>query len=230
MLLPFINIHSHTEEKQDEVSVRNFSPDDVFSEKPSPNTFYSCGIHPWFIRKDRIWLQEQMEKLTSAMKNNHCLAIGEAGLDKIADTDWAWQQEVFEKQMALAEEKQKPLIIHCVRAWSDLLQLRKSLSAKGLWILHGFNSSLQMAAQWIESGCMLSFGNSILRSHNKLQKVISEVQLKNVFLETDNADLDIKHVYEAVAKCKNISMDELKTTQYKNFEKVFGIAPVKTFS
>lgn len=218
----FINIHSHRKQEKDEIIIHNFFPDDISNRISNHSGFFSCGIHPWYLKPGEDWLNDQMQKLKQSMDYRGCLAIGETGLDKAIGSDWGLQLKVFEKQIRLAEEFGKPMIIHSVRAWSDLLALRKSSSAKATWIFHGFNSSIQMANQLIDSGCMLSFGKSLLQPGKKIREIMAEISSENFFLETDDADVNIEDIYKAVSNIKNLPLEKMIKAQHENFEKIFG--------
>ena len=71
------------------------------------------------------------------MKDASCLALGECGLDKKVQTPLDLQQEVFERQLTLAEKYKKPVIIHCVAAFQELIAIKKKLKlsvCKGYFI------------------------------------------------------------------------------------------------
>ena len=79
------------------------------------------------------------------------------------------QKEVFLAQANLAEETHKPLIIHCVKAWADLIACKKAVKPEMPWIIHGFRGNGELASQLVRLGFYLSFGDrfnpSALRAH-----------------------------------------------------------------
>jgi TatD DNase family protein len=75
------------------------------------------------------------------LKDENCFALGECGLDKITASDFELQKVVFKKQIQLSEKHQKPLIIHCVKAHQELIEIKKELKPKQVWIFHGFNTN-----------------------------------------------------------------------------------------
>ena len=83
----------------------------------------SYGIHPWYIYN----VKEQMDLLRVLVSGSGVVAIGEAGLDTLAESPMDLQKEVFLAQANLAEETHKPLIIHCVKAWADLIACKKAV-------------------------------------------------------------------------------------------------------
>ena len=68
------------------------------------------------------------------------LAIGESGLDRLCDTPYDLQLQVFREEVSLSEELQKPLFLHCVRAIDDVLRIRKELNARQPWIWQNHRS------------------------------------------------------------------------------------------
>jgi TatD DNase family protein len=116
----FLNLHTHKYTNQDNViEIVNQYPQEF--DETIPN--YSIGIHPWYIVEDRIDIDLQI--IESKLKNESCIAIGECGLDKRIEIPMALQQMVFEKQLALAEIYQKPVIIHCVGAFQEIIAIKK---------------------------------------------------------------------------------------------------------
>ena len=85
------------------------------------------------------------------------IAIGEAGFDKLRGPSPELQRKVFEEQVAISEELKKPVVIHCVRAWDELLAVHKKLKPKMPWLIHGFRGNTELAAQLLSKGMYLSF-------------------------------------------------------------------------
>ncbi|MFN2395461.1 MAG: TatD family hydrolase [Bacteroidales bacterium] len=220
MNLPYIDIHTHKICNGEIVCVTNVFPNELRSGS-SASGFFSCGIHPWYIKNDTD-LEVQLQLIKNEISLDNFMALGEAGLDKLCDTPWELQQVAFKKQITISENFQKPMIIHCVKAWDDILHFRKTEKPKNVWIIHGFNSSEQMAGQLIDSGCMLSFGSLIQRSDSKAAKVLSVLNQKDFFLETDDADINIEKIYKKASEIRNEETEKLKAQQYNNFERIFG--------
>lgn len=87
----------------------------------------------------------------------------------------------FEKQIALSEKYQKPLILHIVRAFNDLIRLRLDSKAKQVWIVHGFDGSPQLAKQLSDLGIYISFGFHLGKSISKACKSIGTIPFKSYF-------------------------------------------------
>jgi TatD DNase family protein len=224
MKFPFINIHTHKPCAGDAFCITNFFPDDFLEEQKKISGYFSIGIHPWYI-KNQETPGKQLKLLADIASHSHCLAIGEAGLDKVTETGWNLQEKAFIEQIGIAERSGKPMIIHCVKAWDEILKLRKQENSTVPWIIHGFNSSEQMARQLLDSGCMLSFGKMIMKPDSKAAKVLMNLKFDEFFLETDDAEIMIEQVYEKASEIRNESIEDLKLQQCNNFERIFGISP-----
>nr|MCU0407805.1 TatD family hydrolase [Bacteroidales bacterium] len=93
---------------------------------------YSAGLHPWFVEESSM--QAQLDALKKLASGPALVAIGEAGFDRLRGAPPGLQRRAFESQAAIAEECNKPLFIHCVRAWEDLIGAHRKLSPEQPWI------------------------------------------------------------------------------------------------
>ncbi len=112
------------------------------------------------------------------------------------------------------------LVIHCVRAYSDFLQiLNRKQNVQ--FIFHGFNGNTTIAQQLIAKGAMLSFGAKLFVDSN-LQSVFAEIPNDCIFLETDTQQVSISNIYKLAASIKNVSIEELKQIIFSNLTRIFG--------
>ena len=212
--MDFIDIHTHKKQLSENVfSVANKYP--VSLDFTSP---FSIGIHPWFINKNKI--EAELLILAKKLQHKNCVALGECGLDKVIKTDFELQKTVFKKQIQLSEKYQKPLIIHCVKAYQDIVELKKELKPTQVWLVHGFNKNWQVAQSLLKNGILLSFGTAMI-NHKKLQEVVAKVPLEKLFLETDDKDDAIVEVYVKVAKLKGVPLEILQQKIQENFKQLF---------
>lgn len=212
----FFNIHTHQYTNQKEVlEIVNQYPQGFDNSIP----IYSIGIHPWYIVEDRI--NSDLQIIENKLQEDNCFALGECGLDKRIGNSLALQQMVFEKQLALAEKHQKPVILHCVAAFQELIAIKKKLNISVPLIIHGFSKNIEVASQLVNSGFYLSFGKSLLLN-KELELVFNSVPNDRLFLETDTVEQDISEVYQLAAKYKNIEVEEMKTIINTNFTTVFN--------
>ena len=181
--------------------------------------FYSIGIHPWFIVEER--LESDFEVLESKLQEARCLAMGECGLDKRIEVPMELQQLVFEKQLLLAQKYQKPVVIHCVAAFQELIETVKKLNITVPILIHGFSKSEQLAKQLLDNGFYISFGKYLLQN-KELETVFKSVPNNRFFLETDTVEERIEAVYELSAKYKGISVEEMQKQVNSNFRCVFA--------
>ncbi|GAB3721689.1 TatD family hydrolase [Flavobacterium koreense] len=179
---------------------------------------YSIGIHPWYIDENR--LENDMKTIEEKLQLSECLALGECGLDKRIEIPLNIQIEVFEKQIALAEKYQKPLVLHLVAAFDELIEIKKRLKINVPIIIHGFSKNEQVAKQLIDNGFYLSFGKYLLRNPD-LETVFKSVPNDKFFLETDTIEETLEEVYTLAAKYKNIKMEDLIEQLNTNFTTVF---------
>jgi len=185
-----------------------------------PGVSYTYGIHPWFLNEgNEKQLLTSLEKL---INNPDVIAIGEAGFDKIRGPSLDLQRRVFEKQIAISEEVGKPVVIHCVKAWEELLAAQKKLKPEMPWLIHGFRGNVELAGQLISKGMFLSFWfDFVLRPESAgLLRALPE---NRVFLETDGADIDIRDIYNKVSNDKDITVEELKRIILSNYKEFFGV-------
>lgn len=179
---------------------------------------YSIGIHPWHIDENR--LPSDLKIIEDKLQLDACLALGECGLDKRIEVPFSLQMEVFEKQIALAEKYQKPLVLHLVGAYQELIEIKKRLQISVPIILHGFSKNEQIAKQLIDNGFYLSFGKYLLRNP-ELKNVFLSMPNDRFFLETDTIEESLEEVYQLAANYKNINVEDLMKTLNSNFTTVF---------
>ena len=179
---------------------------------------YSIGIHPWNINNER--LASDLKTIEDKLQLKECLALGECGLDKRIEVPMVLQIEVFEKQIALAEKYQKPLVLHLVAAFDELIEIKKRLKISVPIIIHGFSKNEQIAKQLIANGFYLSFGKYLLRNP-ELKEVFQFVPKDKFFLETDTIEETLEEVYALAASYKNMTLAEMKALIEQNWKSVF---------
>ncbi len=181
-----------------------------------PGVLYTYGIHPWFLNEDNQ--KEFLISVENVATLPGIIAIGEAGFDKLKGPSIELQRTVFEEQVLISEKIKKPVVIHCVRAWDELLSVRKKMKPKMPWLVHGFRGNVELALQLLSKGMYLSFWfDFVLRpqSGNLLKQLPSD----RIFLETDGAEVDIRTIYSKVANDLDLTVDSLKLLILKNFNK-----------
>jgi len=215
----FVNIHAHrysTGEHEwvlTSVFAGDYPPSD-----PGEGAL-SVGLHPWHLATRD--LEQDLNKIRLACEAFNVLAVGEAGLDKLIDFPLDKQIEVFAKQVDIAEFADLPLIIHNVKASAELIAFMKSHRPVIPMIIHGFRGSMQLADDLLNAGFFLSFGKHFLKEE-KVRMALQAAPVEKIFLETDDADTDIRDLYREAAALKTLSMDFLRIQVLENTRVVLG--------
>jgi TatD DNase family protein len=215
--MKFVNLHTHKFSNQENILEVVNQSRFGFNEN-IPN--FSIGIHPWKI--ENVWVNVDLEFTERGLKYKNCIAIGECGLDKRIEIPFDLQVEVFEKQLLLAQKYNKPVILHCVGAFQEIIETKKRLKIEVPMIIHGFSKNEQIAKQLLDNGFYLSFGKYLIQNP-ELETVFKNIPFDCFFLETDSSDYSIEEVYAAAAKIKNIEIDLLKRILYTNFLRLFDL-------
>lgn len=182
-----------------------------------PNV-YSFGIHPWKIDKN---VNDILQEMDTISRNRRCIAIGECGLDKAIDTDFELQQKTFCEQIQIANEVQKPLIIHCVKAFNELTACLKKMNNTVPVIIHGYNNNQNIANDLLKQGYLLSFGKALLDDGSNASEVIKHVGRKNFFLETDDSNISIRDIYKRASEILGIEESFLQEQLKSNYQRIF---------
>lgn len=213
--MQFINLHTHQFTNDSTIiEVVNQYPWEFDEAIPT----YSIGIHPWYIDENR--LESDLKLIDVKLKLNECLALGECGIDKRIEIPLEIQKEVFIKQILIAEKYQKPLILHCVAAFQEVIEIKKQLKVKVPMIIHGFSKNEQVAKQLIDNGFYISFGKYLMQKP-ELKNVFQSIPNDRFFLETDTITEPLTKVYQLAADYKNIKLTEIIETVKTNFTTVF---------
>ncbi|MCI2228874.1 TatD family hydrolase [Polaribacter sp. MSW13] len=210
----FFDVHTHkTCSVEDVFSIVNKYPNSTNFSRP-----FSIGIHPWFAKQET--LEEELLFVEHQIQNNNCLAVGECGLDKRSLTNFEFQKAVFIKQILLSEKYQKPLMIHCVKAHQEIIEIKKELKPIQTWLFHGFNKNSQIAKSLLKNRIILSIGPVIIKN-TKLQEVFLELPLSSILLETDDTEIEIREVYQKASEIKKKRIEELQQVLHQNFKDIF---------
>jgi TatD DNase family protein len=147
-------IDFHTHHPDPDKNIYNILNYDYFNGAKLPaRTPFTIGLHPWWIfQSDGFW----EEKVTEIFEDDYCVGFGEIGLDRSVAIDFEIQKEFFKKQLELAHELYSPyVIIHCVRAYSDLIPFIKETSYPGPFIIHDYHGNEQITQQLLKYPCFL---------------------------------------------------------------------------
>lgn len=213
------NIHTHkiaeANDSYNEICILNTYPREFYTRRTNlENVWYSCGIHPWYIKD----IQSDLTLLSKIInEEERVVAIGEAGLDKLQGPDMDIQTDVFRRQIELALDVQKPLIIHCVKAWDELIALYKEYKPDIPWIIHGYRGNIEQTKQLDKIGFKFSIGEKF--KADSLRYISSG----SLFCETDMSDLPISHVYTSVQEVLKVGVCHFVGNIEENMRKNFKI-------
>lgn len=213
----YLNIHTHRASQPELEKVLEIINLHEHFDAHNTQTHCSMGIHPWYIHD----VQAQLEQLRQYSVKEHVLAIGECGLDKIFPNSMPLQESVFKEQITWANHIGKPLIIHCVRAYPEVLQLL--WQAKVPVIFHGFRKKHALAQEILDKGHYLSFGTALLDNNTALQETFAQVPADRLFLETDDSAEHISAIYQAAAGIRKTGEDVIILQVQQNYKNVFGL-------
>ena len=217
MKIPFIDIHTHQRKASPEIiSIPSMFLQDIDSKTLVPHPF-TAGIHPWHAD---IFDPEEAESLLESLENQKMMiALGETGLDKKYKTDFDKQKVIFGLHVDYAAKKQMPLIIHCVKAWDEILYYSKRTDVP--FILHGFNAGNELTKQLVRSGFYFSIGLSLIKDLKSINEVLQLIPAESLFFETDDGGLDIRNVYYQASLVYQCSVEELKLQIFENYTRIF---------
>ncbi|WP_284460334.1 TatD family hydrolase [Chryseobacterium sp.] len=205
--MEFFDFHHH--KKNTGYGIYNVN----IGEIPS-DSLYSIGIHPKDIDVNNI--EEQLSWVRNTISQNG-FAIGECGLDSLVAIHQKIQEDVFWEQIKIANEVKKPVIIHCVRKFYEVISFKKK--AEQAMIIHGFNKKQKIADDLLAHNFYLSFGKAVLYNLS-LQNVLKNTPSDKFFLETDNEDFGIEELYLKVSQIKGISLEQLNEQILENLHTI----------
>ena len=168
----------------------------------------SIGLHPWDVNNG--W-KERFTVIEELAKAQNVVAIGECGIDKVRSAAIPEIQEVvFRAHIALSESLQKPLIIHCVKAYETIIALRKKIKPRQTWIIHAFRGKPQQAAQLTKAGLYLSLGEHFNEESAR------SIPADRLFIESDDSETPIENIYSSIASARGCCVEELIHAVHEN--------------
>ncbi len=197
--------------------------------------FPMLGLHPCDVKAN--WEQE-LETIYAALQQTQVYAVGEIGIDLYWDKTFiAEQQQAFKQQIGWAKAAGLPINIHCRNAFDEvyaILQQEHDELLRG--IFHCFSGPLEQANQIIELGFMLGIGGVVTYKNGGLDKVVEQIDLKHIVLETDSPYLTpvpyrgkpnessyLVYVAQKVADLHQISLEEVARITTENSKIIFGV-------
>lgn len=207
------NIHTHHFLNNSEiVELVNQYPNEINIELPN----FTVGIHPWYLNENTFL--EDLAVIERVIQLPNFKAIGECGLDKRIETSIEIQKKILIPQLLLAEKYKKPVILHCVAAYQEIIEIKKELKLTVPMVIHGFSKKNQVAESLVKNDFYLSFGKYLLQNP-ELKNVLKNVPLEQLFLETDMIDQTIFEVYSKAESVLNMNLEPIIE---ENYNRVFN--------
>lgn len=216
----FVDLHTHKKNKTNHISIYNAL--DINEIPESKENFHvSAGLHPWFI-KSELW-QNNLNEYEKVISGKNIFAIGECGIDMTINIKTDIQKIIFNEHLLWAAKYNKTVIIHCVKAFNEVIAIKKKHNINQPCIIHGFNNNINIARQLINGGFYISFGAALLNNGSNASNAIKQIPVDRIFLETDDSDVSISDIYLQAAAALKKDIEELQKMIYNNFIKVFNL-------
>jgi len=204
--------------------------------KRYPFVYAAVGVHPHEVKSMNEGDLQTLRELSTLPK---VCAIGEIGLDYYYDNSPRdLQKQWFVRQIELALELEKPIIIHERDAHGDCMDIlrRYDFSGRG-GVMHCFSGSVEMAKEIIKMGLVISIAGPVTFKNAKmLHRVAAEVPMDKILIETDcpyltpepnrgqrNSSLNVRYVAQKIADLREISIEEVARASMENAKNLFGI-------
>jgi TatD DNase family protein len=201
---------------------------DILSLASKYNEFIypSIGIHPIEAETD------VKTAITQIISNiDHCVAIGEIGLDYQYDINKTKQKEIFENMLQISKKLGKPVSLHSRKAWDDVFSLVQTMGISKA-VFHWYSGPNEVLKKILDNGYLVSATPAVWHSP-KHRNAIEMTPVESILLETDtpvkyggvpSEPSDVTKVLNMVAKIKNISIDKLADITTNNACKLFDIS------
>ena len=234
-----------------------------YAKKHDQGVYAMVGLHPSHVYKNtkyepnewergtqREFEEFDQEKYRKLLEDPKTVALGEIGLDYydgISDQEKEKQQQVFLEQLELAKQMNKPVAIHCRKAYDDLIGLLamfnsgcascpQACAPAGLnGVVHCFMGRWTQAEKLIDMGFHIGF-TGLITYANDYYKVIKNMPLEKILIETDspyltpkphrdkrNEPLYVKYIAERIAEIKKLKFEKVAEQTTKNARELFGI-------
>jgi TatD DNase family protein len=204
----------------------------------------SFGLHPWQVGKQSA---DWQDALRAQLHAHPGAGVGEIGLDRwIEGHDDAAQAKAFTAQLAIAAELERPVTIHCLRAWGALAEILRAHDLPRGFLIHAYGGPAEMVREFEKQGAYFSF-NAYFLHHRKTRQreVFRHISLERLLVETDAPDLrppderngyplcdaagepinnpaNLVLAYTALAEIRGVPVEALAAQMEENFVRLFG--------
>ncbi|HLT42033.1 MAG TPA: TatD family hydrolase [Sphingobacteriaceae bacterium] len=199
------------------------------------NCFPMLGLHPCSVKED---FKESLSLIEEELSKTKVVAIGEIGLDLYWDkTSLEIQKEAFRIQVAWAKKLNLPIVIHCREAFDELFQLLEELKSDSLFgIFHCFTGTVEQAERAIALGFYLGIGGVVTFKNSGLDKIVEQIDLKHIVLETDapylapvpfrgkeNESSYLVYIAQKIADLHKMPIEEVARITTENSKLIFKV-------
>lgn len=208
-----------------------------------PEVVPAYAVHPWYVAEaGEAWETELRDFL-----KRHASAVGECGIDRwIEPRNEALQEAVFRRHLSIASELDRPIMVHCLRAWGWLLEILQSEKLPAAMLIHSYGGSAEMVAPLAKMNAYFSFSGAIFEpKRQKLRDAVKTIPLDRLLVETDapalippedrrsyhvmsregevqNHPANLRRVYEGIAELLGVPMPELVEQAKANAQRLLG--------
>lgn len=189
---------------------------------PENVEMFSVGIHPKTEKSDDE-IVDNLRIISCLADTKSCVAIGECGLDKFSPSNLQRQEKIFRAQIAIAQEFRKPLIIHCVRLYSEVQRILKDTKFNGRVIFHGYNGNPEVTKQLLKNmDVMFSFSAVNTNENCKGFQSLKIIPPERILTESDcDKCTDFSLVVKQIAKAQGVGEQEMGERIKENFRSAF---------
>ncbi|MCM1021815.1 MAG: TatD family hydrolase [Muribaculum sp.] len=184
---PLFNSHTHNLNSPD--ALINVEP--PFT--PLPDRYYSLGIHPW---NAATTPQSLISQLDTQARLPQVKAIGETGIDANYP-NVEMQKVLLRAHINLSEELGKPLVLHIVKAYNTIIELKKQIRPEQQWIIHGFRGKAELAQQLLDHGFFISLGEYFN------EQAATIIPADRLLIETDTSSVNLQQIASRLPQYDN---------------------------
>ena len=201
------------------------------------NCFPMIGIHPCSVKKDSI--EKEIQHVEHMLEKNNFVAIGEIGVDLYWEKSTLDIQKLaFETQIKLAKKYQLPIVIHVRNSFDEAIEIVEKLNDEKLTgVFHCFSGNLDQAERIIDlNNFYLGIGGVVTFKNGGIDKIIDQINIDNIILETDspylapkpfrgkrNESKYILNIAQKLSEIYKIDIEEIANVTTYNANKLFNL-------
>ena len=203
--------------------------------KYSDDIFLMSGLHPTDVKEN---YRDELDFVVNSLKSHNYVAIGEIGIDLYWDKTYLKeQQDAFRFQIKLAIKNDLPIVIHCRESFDEIFEILEEENCDKLrGVFHCFTGNIDQANKAIGLGFLLGIGGVVTFKNGGIDKLIDQIDLKHIVLETDspylapvpfrgkrNESSYIIYVLEKLSELYQLPREEIASITTNNAEKMFSL-------